>query len=68
MRGLGDALSIDSQALADDALIVAWKAAKVYADGQEPGVSVAIRLYNDLVTEGKIGQNGFDTGEPQCNN
>jgi crossover junction endodeoxyribonuclease RusA len=62
MRGLGDALSIDSQALADDALIVAWKAAKVYADGHEPGVSVAIRLYNDLVTEGKIGKNGFDTG------
>ena len=61
-RALGDGLSIDCEALADDALIVAWKAAKVYADGQEPGVSVAIRLYNDLVTEGKIGQNGFDTG------
>jgi Holliday junction resolvase RusA-like endonuclease len=61
MRGLGDALSIDSQALADDALIVAWKAAKVYADGHEPGVAVGIRLYNDSVTTGEIGQNGFDT-------
>lgn len=59
-RGLGDALSIDSQALQDDALIVKWYAAKVYADGHEPGVSVGIRLYNDCITDPKMVQNGFD--------
>jgi Holliday junction resolvase RusA-like endonuclease len=67
-RGLGDALSIDAVALQDDALIVKWHAAKVYADGHEPGVSVGIRLYNDLVTEGKIGQNQFDNGGPDGHN
>jgi crossover junction endodeoxyribonuclease RusA len=59
-RGLGDALSIDSQALLDDALIVKWFATKVYADGHEPGVSVGIRLYNDFITDPKMGENGFD--------
>jgi crossover junction endodeoxyribonuclease RusA len=62
-RALGDALSIDSQALADDALIVKWHAAKVYADGHEPGVSVSIKLYNDLVTNPKIDPNQFDNLE-----
>lgn len=59
-RGLGDALSIDSQALLDDALIVKWFATKVYADGHEPGVSVGIRLYNDFITDPKMVENGFD--------
>lgn len=63
-RGLGDALSIDSKALDDDALIVKWHAAKVYADGHEPGVSVAIKAYqpedNSLITPLKTGENGFD--------
>ena len=59
-RALGDALSIDSQALLDDALIVKWFASKVYADGHEPGVSVGIRLYNDFITDPKMGENGFD--------
>ena len=67
-RGLGDALSIDSQALEDDALIVKWHATKAYADGQNPGVSVGIRLYNDFVTDGEIAPNGFDTGQPIGNN
>jgi crossover junction endodeoxyribonuclease RusA len=58
-RALGDGLSIDSQALIDDALIVKWHAAKVYADGHEPGVSVGIQLYNDLVTNPENGLNGF---------
>jgi hypothetical protein len=65
---LGDGLSIDSQALADDALIVKWHAAKVYADGHEPGVSVGIRLYNDLVTKPENGLNGFDTLEQNPHN
>jgi crossover junction endodeoxyribonuclease RusA len=59
-RALGDALSIDSQALLDDALIIKWFATKVYADGHEPGVSVGIRLYNDFITDPKMGENGFD--------
>jgi crossover junction endodeoxyribonuclease RusA len=42
-RALGDALSIDSEALTDDAIIVKWHSAKVYADGHEPGVIVAIK-------------------------
>jgi Holliday junction resolvase RusA-like endonuclease len=42
-RALGDALSVDSTALEDDALIVRWHTAKVYADDQDAGVRVAIR-------------------------
>jgi len=43
-RALGDALSIDSNALADDSLIVKWHASKVYADTQDAGVRVAVKL------------------------
>lgn len=43
-RALGDALSIDSQALADDSLIVRWKVSKVYADQHDAGVRVAVKL------------------------
>ncbi len=55
-RALGDALSVDCKALADDALIVKWHTAKLYADSQDAGVRVAIRTIefdnaqnNDLV-------------------
>lgn len=55
-RALGDALSVDSTALADDALIVRWHSVKLYADNQDAGVRVAIRTVefddsqnNDLV-------------------
>ena len=42
-RALGDALSIDCAALADDSLIVRWHASKVYADAHDAGVRVAIK-------------------------
>ena len=42
-RALGDALSIDSNALADDSLIVRWHVSKVYADDHDAGVRVAIK-------------------------
>lgn len=43
-RALGDALSIDAQVLADDALIVRWETSKLYADNPaDSGVRVAIR-------------------------
>lgn len=42
-RALGDALSIDSTALADDSLIVRWNVSKVYADEHDAGVRVAIK-------------------------
>ena len=59
-RGLGDALSVDSNAILDDSLIVSWQTAKVYAPTPaEAGVSFSIRLAteadlakaNGLVTE-----------------
>jgi len=60
-RALGDALSIDSKALADDSLIVRWNASKLYADSHDAGVRVAIKAINTedngLVT---MPQNGFD--------
>jgi Holliday junction resolvase RusA-like endonuclease len=63
-RALGDALSIDSKALTDDAIIVKWHSAKVYADSHEPGVIVAIKALNPqnngLITNPKSGQNEFD--------
>jgi crossover junction endodeoxyribonuclease RusA len=43
-RSLGDGLSINCQALADDSLIVKWDARKLYAeDPSQVGVRVAIR-------------------------
>lgn len=42
-RALGDALSVDIDCLADDALIIKWHSTKVYADLHEPGVKVAIK-------------------------
>ena len=47
-RALGDALSVDSPALADDSLIVRWHATKAYAESPEKaGVSVSICLAED---------------------
>ena len=67
-RALGDALSIDSKALTDDAIIVKWHSAKVYADSHEPGVIVAIKAIepenNGLITTEKTAQNGFDFEDP----
>lgn len=43
-RSLGDGLSINCQALADDSLIVKWDVTKLYAeDPRDVGVRVAIR-------------------------
>lgn len=42
-RALGDAVSVNVPCLADDALIVRWHAAKVYADDHDAGVRVAIK-------------------------
>jgi Holliday junction resolvase RusA-like endonuclease len=68
-RALGDALSIDSKALTDDAIIVKWHSAKVYADSHEPGVIVAIKALdpedNDSITQEKSGQNRFDFDDPE---
>lgn len=44
-RGLGDGLSVDSNCISDDSLIVAWRATKVYAPTPaEAGVSFRITL------------------------
>lgn len=44
-RALGDALSVDSQALEDDALICEWASFKVYVPAGAPtGVRVKITL------------------------
>jgi crossover junction endodeoxyribonuclease RusA len=42
-RSLGDAVSIDCQALADDSLIIRWIASKRYADFRAAGCDVLIR-------------------------
>ena len=43
-RALGDAMSVDTQLIQDDSLIVSWLPAKVYATNPEDsGVRVAIR-------------------------
>ena len=48
-RALGDGLSVDSNALADDSLIVAWDAVKVYASSpDEVGVRVTVRLATEV--------------------
>ena len=58
-RALGDGLSIDSKALADDSLIIRWNASKAYADDHDIGVRVAIKAIseenNSLVTKPKMG-------------
>lgn len=41
-RALGDAMSINSELLADDALIVAWETTKVYVPAAEAGVIVTV--------------------------
>lgn len=41
-RSLGDGLSINSDLLTDDALIVKWIASKRYADEREPGARVIV--------------------------
>ena len=47
-RALGDAMSVDCQAITDDSLIVKWESIKVYAPTPEDvGVRVAVRLAND---------------------
>jgi crossover junction endodeoxyribonuclease RusA len=43
-RSLGDGMSIDSNVLTDDSLIVEWHAQKLYADTHPAGAHVVIRL------------------------
>lgn len=43
-RALGDGMSVDSKALTDDSLIVKWVVSKVYADKNDAGVRVAVKL------------------------
>lgn len=44
-RALGDGMSVDSKALADDSLIVRWHASKVYAPTPaDTGVRVSVTL------------------------
>lgn len=52
-RGLGDAISVDIPALADDSLIVKWVATKLYADEHEAGVRVAIKTVALAEAEGE---------------
>lgn len=42
-RALGDALSVDTNALKDDSLIVKWVANKIYSEPHDAGVRVAIK-------------------------
>lgn len=52
-RALGDALSIDSQALQDDSFIVGWRTNKIYAqDPQDAGVRVSVRAVDLSETDG----------------
>ena len=49
-RSLGDGLSINAQALADDALIVGWRVSKLYAAFPEDmGVRVTIRTVQNAM-------------------
>lgn len=51
-RALGDALSVDCNALVDDAIIVRWHSAKVYAaTPDDVGVRVAIKTVTLADTE-----------------
>lgn len=50
-RALGDAMSIDCAALADDSLIVKWHATKLYADRHDAGVRVAVKTVALLESE-----------------
>lgn len=51
-RAVGDGLSVDSNALDDDSLIVRWDAAKVYAISPElAGVSLKVRLADEKEME-----------------
>jgi len=52
-RALGDALSIDSQALIDDSFIVGWRSTKIYApDPADAGVRVSIRAVDLDLSDG----------------
>ncbi|CAB4152889.1 Rus Holliday junction resolvase [uncultured Caudovirales phage] len=52
-RALGDAISIDCQALQDDSFIVGWRTNKIYAsDPQDAGVRVSIRAVDLSETDG----------------
>lgn len=63
LRGLGDGLSINCKAIADDSLIVKWVASKVYADSREAGVRVAIKLATpENLLEAELASNSLDFG------
>ena len=68
-RALGDALSIDSQALVDDSFIVGWRSNKIYAsDPADAGVRVSIRAVDLSKTDGsaasieKLVEEAFEIG------
>jgi Holliday junction resolvase RusA-like endonuclease len=65
-RALGDGLSVDSQAIVDDSLIIKWVATKIYADAREAGVRVAIKLATEQnIAEAELALDslGFDVCE-----
>lgn len=58
-RGLGDALSVDSNIVSDDSLIVRWHAKKLYAEtADRAGVMVAIQTVRHA--DGKTLENELD--------
>lgn len=67
-RSLGDGMSVDSGLLADDSLIVAWHATKLYSDRENAGCRVTIRLAtaedmkdNAFITPTEYVKNVLDT-------
>lgn len=46
-RALGDGMSVNSQLIADDSLIVEWQTSKVYAQPHEAGVIVTVAEIKD---------------------
>lgn len=67
-RALGDALSVDSAALADDSLIVKWHASKLYCTNpNDAGVRVAIkRATTDELAELKASETTFVFDDTVC--
>ena len=54
-RALGDAMSIDCTALADDSLIIKWFPAKVYADNpNDAGVRVTVKTVEKVMDDNNL--------------
>jgi Holliday junction resolvase RusA-like endonuclease len=67
-RSLGDALSIDAAVLKDDSLIVHWITSKVYADAQDAGVRVGIKVATpkELAVIARLSEYAYDSEEDHC--